>query len=108
MKLNTVCYSLFFLTLSLTLNSANSSVAESAAAQHSVPTDSSSSFSADSQTILRSAAAISKQANADVIVLLDEQRYFVDEQGRARNASHMIYRVDTATGVEQWASVGAY
>ncbi len=65
------------------------------------------SFSLDAKELLQAASGVPKEENADVIILLDEEINSIDEAGRARQTTHMIYRVDTARGVDEWASVGS-
>ena len=42
---------------------------------------------------------------ADAIVLLDEQKYSIDSAGRMTTTLRKVYRVLTADGVEDWASI---
>ena len=65
-------------------------------------------FSLAPKALLQIAAGVPKEKNADVIVLLDEEHVSIDESGRARRTTRLIYRVDTGKGVEGWAFSSAY
>jgi tetratricopeptide (TPR) repeat protein/transglutaminase-like putative cysteine protease len=65
-------------------------------------------FSLSPKALLQSAAGAPKEASADAMILLIEQRDSIDELGRDRQSRHVVYRVDTARGVKNWASVVAY
>jgi transglutaminase-like putative cysteine protease/tetratricopeptide (TPR) repeat protein len=62
-------------------------------------------FSTDAKSLLAAAQAVPKEKNANVILLRDDTRVVVDERGRAKVSTHMIFRVETAAGVEAWAEV---
>ena len=65
-------------------------------------------FGADSREVLAAAAA---QASGDegqpVVVLSEEGRFLVDDQGRVDYTYRFVYRVQTQEGAEGWASVEA-
>jgi transglutaminase-like putative cysteine protease/tetratricopeptide (TPR) repeat protein len=62
-------------------------------------------FSASPKELLQVATEAPKLSDAEVVVLLDEQRDTIDQDGRERQTMHLIYRVDKQRGVESWASV---
>jgi transglutaminase-like putative cysteine protease len=64
-------------------------------------------FGVPAGELLRAAAGIERQRPTDVVILLDERIYEVDEQHRATVRSRMIYRVDSPAGVENWAASSA-
>lgn len=55
-------------------------------------------FSADAQSVLKAAAAIKAEKNADVTVLLDERVLKLDDKGRKAFALRFVYRIETAAG----------
>jgi Flp pilus assembly protein TadD len=61
-------------------------------------------FSAEPKALLAAAAAIPKEKNADVVVLRDEITVSIDATGRSKQVTRLVYRVDTASGVENWDS----
>jgi tetratricopeptide (TPR) repeat protein len=65
-------------------------------------------FSTPAAQLLQSATAIKRVRATDVIVLLDERTFVLDERSRLTRTSRMIYRVDSPDGVERWAASGAH
>jgi transglutaminase-like putative cysteine protease len=64
-------------------------------------------FSVPARDLRQAAAAIKRERPTDVVVLLDERSYTIDEQHRVTTRSRMIYRVDSPAGVENWAASSA-
>ena len=66
-------------------------------------------FSAPAAEVARAAAALPAPADrdADVEVLLEETSYVFDDTGAHDSTTHVVFRVLTRTGAEQWATVGA-
>lgn len=64
-------------------------------------------FSVPARELRQAAAAIKRERPTDVVVLLDERSYSIDEQHRVTTRSRMIYRVDSPAGVENWAASSA-
>ncbi len=62
-------------------------------------------FAKDTTQILREARNTPGPDGADVVVLLDEQKYSIDSSGRMTTTLRKVYRVLTADGIEDWASV---
>ena len=62
-------------------------------------------FAGDPAQVLAAARAIHGPADSDTVVLLDEQRYTIDAGGRLSATKHIVYRVVTADGAEEEASV---
>ncbi|HSA92136.1 MAG TPA: DUF3857 domain-containing protein [Terriglobales bacterium] len=65
-------------------------------------------FSGDPAAVLRSAAAIPVAADIDAVVLLDEEEYEFDPEGRLLHRRHNLYRILDQGAVESWDSVGGY
>ncbi len=61
-------------------------------------------FSIPARDLQEAASAVKRERPADVVVLLDERTYTFDDQHRVTATSRMIYRVDSPTGVENWAA----
>jgi transglutaminase-like putative cysteine protease len=64
-------------------------------------------FSVPAQELRQAAAAVKRERPTDVVVMLDERIYVIDEQHRVTTRSRMIYRVDSPAGVENWAASSA-
>lgn len=62
-------------------------------------------FARDTSRSVAAAKAVSAPDGADAIVLLDEQHYSIDPQGRTTATLRKVYRVLTTNGVEDWSSV---
>ncbi len=65
-------------------------------------------FTTPTAALLQSAAAIKRERTTNVVVLLDERSFVLDEQQRLTRTYRLIYRVDTPEGVESWAASGAH
>ncbi len=65
-------------------------------------------FSTPAPQLLRDAAAVHHARATDVVVLLDERIFVLDEQHRLTRTTRMIYRVDSPDGVERWAASAAH
>ena len=61
-------------------------------------------FSATPEQLLGAATAI--ESHAPVLVLLDEKEFVFDESGAGVETRHLVYRIDTADGVENWSDTG--
>lgn len=64
-------------------------------------------FSASPGQLLEAAKDARHDRAADVVVLLDERLFVLDEQHRLTRTSRLVYRVDTPVGVERWAASSA-
>src|SRR4051794_25108637 len=62
---------------------------------------------AETRGILVSSASIAKEKNTDVIVFCDEITLDVQADGRAKEVTRLVYRIDTPGGVESWASIAS-
>ncbi len=65
-------------------------------------------FSADPALILRAAASVPAAGDAEAVVLLDEDQYEFDAEGRAVHRRHRLYRILNQGAVENWDSVARY
>jgi hypothetical protein len=61
------------------------------------------SFSAAPDALRQAAATVKADKDADVTVLLNEQRFSFDAQGKEVETTHMIYRIENEEGVKGWA-----
>jgi tetratricopeptide (TPR) repeat protein/transglutaminase-like putative cysteine protease len=61
-------------------------------------------FSTPAAQLLKAANAIKRERATEVVVLLDERSFVLDEQNRITRRSRMIYRVDSPSGVASWAA----
>ena len=61
-------------------------------------------FSTPAGQLLQAATAVHHERATDVVVLLDERIFVLDEQHRLTRTNRLIYRVDTPDGVERWAA----
>jgi transglutaminase-like putative cysteine protease/tetratricopeptide (TPR) repeat protein len=64
-------------------------------------------FAVPTARLLEAAAGVKRERPTDVVILLDERIYELDEQHRVTVRSRMIYRVDSPAGVENWAASSA-
>ena len=65
-------------------------------------------FSTPAAQLLQAATAVHHERATDVVVLLDERTFVLDEQHRLTRTTRMIYRVDSPDGVERWAASAAH
>ena len=56
----------------------------------------------------QAATGVKRERATDVVVLLDERIFVLDEQHRLTRTTRMIYRVDSPDGVERWAASTAH
>lgn len=64
-------------------------------------------FHASAADLKDAAAKIVAEKDAEASVLFEDERYSIDGAGRVTEAHHIIYRIETAAGVEHWAEVSA-
>ncbi len=64
-------------------------------------------FSASPAQLQQAAKDVRHERATDVVVLLDERIFVIDEQHRLTRKSRLIYRVDSPNGVERWAASAA-
>ena len=57
--------------------------------------------------ILEAQNATSRFEKDDVVVLLDEGSYSLDEKGRCTTRYRMVYRIQTQTGMQEWSTIEA-
>lgn len=62
-------------------------------------------FSASAQDLLKEANGLTPGKGEDAIVLLDEDRWIFAKSGDMRRSMHVIVRLLTAQGVEQWSNL---
>ncbi len=60
-------------------------------------------FTASPAEVTAAAAKIAPEKFAEVTVLFEEEKYVLDAAGRVTNTHHLIYRIETAAGVESWS-----
>src|SRR4051812_16109364 len=65
-------------------------------------------FSTPATQLLQAATAVHHARATDVVVLLDERTFVLDEQHRLTRTTRMIYRVDSPDGVARWAASAAH
>src|ERR1700759_2282666 len=63
-------------------------------------------LTADPRAVLDAAQKVPTD-DAAVVVLLDEDRYSFDSQGRATTARHLVYRIVNESAVDEWSTVQA-
>ncbi|MEJ0086377.1 MAG: DUF3857 domain-containing protein [Pseudomonadota bacterium] len=66
------------------------------------------SFTTPARELQQSAASIKRERAVDIVVMLDERIFILDEQHRLTRTNRMIYRVDSPDGVERWAASSAH
>ncbi len=66
------------------------------------------SFATAARELQQSAAAIKREHAVDIVVLLDERTFVLDQQHRLTRTNRLIYRVDSPDGVERWAASSAH
>jgi transglutaminase-like putative cysteine protease len=64
-------------------------------------------FSTSAPQLLQSAHDVKRARAVDILVLLDERIFVLDEQHRLTRTSRLVYRVDSPVGVERWAASSA-
>jgi hypothetical protein len=65
------------------------------------------SFSTPPGQLLQAAQDIRHERATDIVVLLDERIFVLDDQHRLTRTSRLIYRVDSPDGVVRWAASAA-
>ncbi|HEU4416490.1 MAG TPA: DUF3857 domain-containing protein [Candidatus Angelobacter sp.] len=64
-------------------------------------------FSASPDALRKAAALVKAGKDADVTVLLRDEHYSFDRDGRAVESFHTIFRVENEEGVSSWAEISA-
>ena len=64
-------------------------------------------FAADGKEILKAAAAAIGTDRSDVVVLLEEGSFRFDAQGRCDYRYHLVYRIQSESGMRGWSSIGS-
>ena len=64
-------------------------------------------FHASAAELKDAAAKIVAEKDAEASVLFEDERYSIDGAGRVTESHHIIYRIETAAGVEHWAEASA-
>ncbi len=59
-------------------------------------------FSIDPKALYHAASGVTAPDDANIAVLLDDESYTFDEQGRAVHVGHFVYKVLTQKGAENW------
>ena len=83
--------SLFFVFLSIAARGSASDIWDAPA------------FTAEAVALRDASQAVLAQKNAEATILLNDSQYHFDETGRAVETQHLIYRIETQEGVENWA-----
>jgi hypothetical protein len=65
------------------------------------------SFSTPAPQLLEAARSVQRARPVDIVVLLDERIFVLDEQHRLTRTNRLVYRVDSRDGVERWAASSA-
>ena len=65
------------------------------------------SFSTPAPQLLDAARSVQRARPVDIVVLLDERIFVLDEQHRLTRTNRLVYRVDSRDGVERWAASSA-
>jgi tetratricopeptide (TPR) repeat protein/transglutaminase-like putative cysteine protease len=60
-------------------------------------------FSVDAATLSQAAQSVKPEKHTDATVLLDDLGFSFDQSGRLAEDRHLIYRIETQPGVEDWA-----
>ncbi len=61
-------------------------------------------FSGDGKSVRDAAQAVAAAEGEDVTVLYEEVQFTFDAQGRCKTRSRLVYRLETARGVEGWST----
>jgi hypothetical protein len=61
-------------------------------------------FSTPAPQLLEAARGVQRARPVDIVVLLDERIFVLDEQHRLTRTNRLVYRVDSRDGVERWAA----
>jgi tetratricopeptide (TPR) repeat protein/transglutaminase-like putative cysteine protease len=64
-------------------------------------------FAASPQEVLKASAAMTAPKQVDITVLLDERRISFDSERKATETHHLVYRIETQAGMEDWTAVGS-
>ncbi|MGH9603327.1 MAG: DUF3857 domain-containing protein [Terriglobales bacterium] len=64
-------------------------------------------FSGDPAAMLMAASAVPVAGDVNVVILLREDRFYFEADGRSTRTSRMVYRVMNSAGAEGWAGVRA-
>ncbi len=64
-------------------------------------------FSASAAALQRASASVQPDKDGNAIILLREERYTYDRQGRAIETYRTIYRIENDEGVSNWAEISA-
>ncbi len=64
-------------------------------------------FSVPAPQMLEAARDVRRARPVDIVVLLDERLFVLDDQHRLTRTSRLVYRVDSPDGVERWAASSA-
>lgn len=67
------------------------------------PWDNSPAFSATSEALRQAAATVKADKDSDVTILLNDDRYSFDHDGKVVDTFHSIYRIENEEGVKDWA-----
>ena len=65
------------------------------------------SFSTPAPQLLEAARSVQRARPVDIVVLLDERIFVLDDQHRLTRTNRLVYRVDSRDGVERWAASSA-
>jgi hypothetical protein len=62
-------------------------------------------FNNDAGAILKAASEVKTPQSSELVVLLDEQRYAIDDAGRINAKRRKVYKVLSADAVEDWSAI---
>ena len=62
-------------------------------------------FPADASALYQNVSQVTPPADADVLVLEDEDTYVFDADGRALHSQYLLYKVLTQRGADQWSDI---
>lgn len=65
------------------------------------------SFSLPARDLLEAGQAVRRERPVDIVVMLDERIFVLDDQHRLSRTNRLVYRVDSPDGVERWAASSA-
>jgi hypothetical protein len=65
-------------------------------------------FTTPAPRLLEAARSVQRARAVDVVVLLDERIFEIDEQHRLTRTTRLVYRIDSPAGVERWAASSAH
>ena len=62
-------------------------------------------FTEDARAVYQAASSVTPKTGTDVVVLIDEDNYVFDADGKAVHTSYFVYKVLTQRGAESWDNI---